>query len=315
MKRIIAIFVIAGCIFTACGNTNDAVDSTDKQDMISEVKEENNDKEIEFESDPKDKLESENEEEEPEQEKTFSLSEIWDGKEKYITFGSYEQDNNEENGKEPIEWEILGEDENGILIISRYTLDCVPYDENDMEVTWETCTLREWLNKKFYKKSFNDLEKMLINSVVLKKDDNEYWGTDAGNDTEDKIFCLSFREVEKYYDFTLFYDEAHKDAEGKYNMGYSQDLIIPATEYAKAKGAPMTSKWEISDDYYKELCEEYGYTEDGYKPRSSDWWLRTPGRLNDWACVVTTKGGIGEVHYLPVGGESIGIRPALYLKK
>ena len=68
-----------------------------------------------------------------------------DGKE-YIVFGSYEQDGNKKNGKEPIEWEVLGEDENGILVVSRYILDCQPYNKSPSHVTWKTCTLRKWLN-------------------------------------------------------------------------------------------------------------------------------------------------------------------------
>ena len=69
---------------------------------------------------------------------------IEDGKE-YIVFGSYVQGGYGENIK-PIEWEVLGEDENGILVVSRYILDCQPYNKSPSHVTWKTCTLRKWLN-------------------------------------------------------------------------------------------------------------------------------------------------------------------------
>ena len=67
-----------------------------------------------------------------------------DGKE-YIVFGSYEQDGNTKNGKEPIEWEVLGENDNGILVVSRYILDCQPYNKKSTGVFWET-----WFSKHCY---------------------------------------------------------------------------------------------------------------------------------------------------------------------
>ena len=48
--------------------------------------------------------------------KTKYKTKIEGGKE-YIVFGSYEQDDNTNNGKEPIEWEVLDENKNGILYV------------------------------------------------------------------------------------------------------------------------------------------------------------------------------------------------------
>ena len=41
----------------------------------------------------------------------------------YVKFGSYEQDNDESNGKEPIEWRVLDSKDGRKLLISRYALD------------------------------------------------------------------------------------------------------------------------------------------------------------------------------------------------
>ncbi|MBR5702019.1 MAG: hypothetical protein IKX47_06090, partial [Oscillospiraceae bacterium] len=68
---------------------------------------------------------------------------------KYFTLGRYEQDNKRENGPEPIQWMVLARDGDRVLVISRYVLDCVRYDEEYRRVTWETCTLRAWLNGEF----------------------------------------------------------------------------------------------------------------------------------------------------------------------
>ena len=50
------------------------------------------------------------------------------------------------------------------LIVSDYALQIMPYNENNEDVTWETCSLREWLNSSFYEKNFTEEEKA---SIVL----------------------------------------------------------------------------------------------------------------------------------------------------
>ena len=60
----------------------------------------------------------------------------------YIYFGEYEQDNEISTGKEAIEWLVLDKQEDKMLVISRYGLDCQPYHTEYEEITWETCSLR-----------------------------------------------------------------------------------------------------------------------------------------------------------------------------
>lgn len=76
----------------------------------------------------------------------------------YIIFGVYEQDGDLTNGPEPIEWEVLGTDSNGTLLVSRYILDCQPYNTEYVDVTWETCSLRAWLNDDFLNTAFTPFE-------------------------------------------------------------------------------------------------------------------------------------------------------------
>ena len=45
----------------------------------------------------------------------------------YVFFGHYEQDNNEENGKEEIEWLVLDRQGEDLLLLSLYGLDCQLY--------------------------------------------------------------------------------------------------------------------------------------------------------------------------------------------
>lgn len=105
-----------------------------------------------------------------------------------VTFGKYEQDNNGSNGKEDIEWIILARDGNKLLLISRMALDQKPYNEKKADVTWETCSLRNWLNASFYESAFDEEDKGYIVSTNVTADKNPKYNTPSGNDTKDNVF-------------------------------------------------------------------------------------------------------------------------------
>lgn len=223
----------------------------------------------------------------------------------YIIFGHYEQDNNIENGKEPIEWGILDENANGKLLISRYVLDAVPFNNEYAEVTWETCSLREWLNKDFLNEAFTKDEQVLIPKAHLKNSGIEMPG---GNDTDDQVFCLSLDEAAKYYKFT--YD--------KYSyFGFKKELISLPTEYAKAHGMRTFNAKDcidgpIGDEYWFD-----GYAPKGYQASIADlagtyWWLRTMGWDCD-ACAVFPNGLAGAHYESGVSAENYGVRPVLWI--
>ena len=115
-----------------------------------------------------------------------------------VFFGSYEQ-NYAINGKEDIEWIVLAREDNRILVISRYALDCQPYNTSYTDVTWETCSLRKWLNSTFLNDAFSAEEINMILSVNVSADKNPEYDTAPGNDTEDMVFLLSIAEVNKYF--------------------------------------------------------------------------------------------------------------------
>ena len=117
----------------------------------------------------------------------------------YVVFGSYEQDNNTSNGKEVIEWQVLEQKSNSLLLISRYLLDCKPYNIEYTDVTWEKSTLRAWLNGSFLKESFSAEEQVQIPTMTISADKNPKYDIDPGQDTLDKIFLLSINEAELYF--------------------------------------------------------------------------------------------------------------------
>ncbi len=116
-----------------------------------------------------------------------------------ITFGTYEQDNNISNGKEPIEWQVISKENNKLFIISKKALDCQKYNDFYTDVTWETCSLRSWLNNTFLNTAFSEKERSLIQNTTVFADKNPEYDTDPGNQSDDKVFLLSIKEAEKYF--------------------------------------------------------------------------------------------------------------------
>ena len=117
-----------------------------------------------------------------------------------IKFGSYPY--YKDGTEKPIEWQILEKFADGTaLVVSKYALDNVRYNETRTDVTWETSSIRKWLNNDFYNKAFRNLNKnLIIESYVVNKDNAEY-GTKGGNNTYDKMFLLSIEEAEKYFSY------------------------------------------------------------------------------------------------------------------
>ena len=206
-----------------------------------------------------------------------------------ITFGSYEQDNDLSNGPEPIEWIVLTFKGNHALIVSKMCLDAIPYNEEDASVTWETCTLRKWLNDTFYNTAFTDSEKTkIIESTIVNEDRNDFGGADGGNDTLDNVFLLSGKEIENP---GLAFDN--------YNRLGTPTNNRPGTptEYAKAHGANTLIQSQDENSW---------------------WWLRSPSvdpNSNDhnYAEAVFFDGSVSNGG-LRVDTKTTTVRPALWVE-
>lgn len=111
-----------------------------------------------------------------------------------VLWGSYEQDNNAFNGKEEIEWTVLDKADGKILVISKYILDCHPFNDTLAEVTWDNCTLRKWLNNDFLNAAFTSAEQKIIPTVQLSVNNDAEEDLLDGNVTQDKVFLLSVTE-------------------------------------------------------------------------------------------------------------------------
>ncbi len=131
-----------------------------------------------------------------------------------VEFGRYPQGKRGE--VEPLEWRVLETDGDTALLLTEKCVDCLPYNEKRKSVTWETCTLRKWMNNDFINKAFNSSEQISLVVSNNTNPDNPLWDTEGGKDTQDKVFALSIPEAQKYF------------ADSESRMAY-------ATDYAKSK--------------------------------------------------------------------------------
>ena len=197
----------------------------------------------------------------------------------YVTFGHYRQTKQKDDT--PIEWLVLDIQDGKALLITRYGIDNQKYNSSTTAVTWEHCFLRSWLNSTFMNVAFTDDEK---NVILLTDVDNSasqgYWETDAGNDTQDQVFLLSYAEANRYFNVNAD-DEANIAAR------------IAPTAYAYMMNAHADSACMTSDG-------------DG----AGWWWLRSPAESqSDVACVQPG----GYLKYHSVTAYSGCVRPAMWV--
>ena len=196
----------------------------------------------------------------------------------YVSFGRYPQT---AQGRDdtPIEWLVLARDGDKALLISRYALDCRPYNLKLERVTWASCGLRTWLNNTFLNEAFNEWENMALCGTMVEPDPNPEYATHQGYETFDKVFLLSTAETEKY----LTSDAARE--------------CIP-TEYAIKQGAYIPASIGIwNTDPTDKNCV---------------WWLRTSGFSSENGTYVYPEGRIsysGDT----VFRDSYAVRPAIWV--
>lgn len=90
----------------------------------------------------------------------------------YITFGTYPQ-TEAGNDESPIEWMVLERKGKNALLISRYGLDAQPFNNSNTDITWEECTLRQWLNITFFNKAFTRAERTLILTTAVDNSESQ----------------------------------------------------------------------------------------------------------------------------------------------
>ena len=114
---------------------------------------------------------------------------------------------------DPIEWDILTESSGKALIIANLILDSQDYYPNSSTSSfshngdtgyannYELSAIRNFLNDNFYNTAFNELQKVFIETTTVDNSaatttnsSNSY----ACNNTNDKMFLLSYKEATTY---------------------------------------------------------------------------------------------------------------------
>lgn len=271
-----------------------------------------------------------------------------------VTLGVYEQDSDETNGKEPIEWEVVGEKDGKYLLLSHYVIDYMPFDNGgawdvlmanqvlaDSFCTWDTSTVRAYLNSEFYNNAFSDKEKehiclvtnttgdwAEINDGRLGSDLSNMSYVPGGEDTQDYVFLLSMEEIREYFadDFwyhpNLVYDT------------YVPRLIASPTPYAIDSGLEPVHSWGYDAGDGFGVLDENGY-EKHWRNDDANWYWNIAfygkvhpdhmefGHFANWA--LRSPAGYANVPSLlfmkPQGNirfieaeEGLGLRPAMWVK-
>ena len=180
------------------------------------------------------------------------------------------------------EWRVLDRQNDKTLIITKKIIEQSPYHNSYRAITWADCSLREYLNGEFYDK-FSPADRSRIIPVINKNTDNQWYGTNGGEDTQDSIFLLSIEEVAcKYF------------GDSSANLYYQKE----------------------NKRYWFERKDE-----NNSKRRAGGWWwLRSPGRNGVKAVYIHGDGNIGiqgnNILKGNIGdGRCIGgVRPALWLR-
>ncbi len=205
-----------------------------------------------------------------------------------ITFGRYEQDNDLENGPEAIEWIVLDVEDSKALLLSKYGLEVKQYNARYVATTWETCTIRKWLNGDFLQTAFTEEEQQAI--LITEVGNSPAQGhsryqANSGNNTQDQIFLLSYQEANRYLDVTY---------EDRDNV----KARVAPTAHAIAHHA-----WQA-----KGMKTEEGVD-------AGRWWLRSPGRHPNRACHIVGPGCVRD-NQVTSGSRLFGYglaRPALWV--
>jgi len=172
-------------------------------------------------------------------------------------------------------WIVLDVQDGKVLILSEKILKHREYHSQNVAVTWESSSIRKYLNTKFLQTfSPSDRKRILDTKVVTH--DNPWYGTPGGAATTDKIFLLSLEEVVQYFG-----------------------------DSGKLKNRPG------QDDYFTDQYNQsrIAYDKDG---EDSVWWLRSPGAA-DSVSIISHGGVVGVKGDYAYYGFA-GVRPALWLK-
>jgi len=192
-----------------------------------------------------------------------------------IYFGNYVQSDEDGATPEPIKWRVLSVNGDDAFLLADKNLENIVYNELTETITWETCTLRTWLNGDFFDSAFSDDEQSAVLQTIVVNNNNPQYGTPGGNNTTDNVYLLSLEEAMNP------------------DYGFTSTVAASATR----------------------IAEDTAYVRKQNSSTNGYWWLRSPGSTNIngvYAAGVYSTGFIQMMGYY-VSTEVISIRPALHI--
>ena len=217
-------------------------------------------------------------------------------------FGSYWQEDTNGDGvadkkdeKTPIRWQVLESTEYDAFIIADRVIDSMPYNsatEDDGACTWETSSIRAWLNDEFLDNAFTKEEQAIIKKTTVKDNGNSSYSSDGGNDTRDKIYLISHKEI---LDTKYGFDK-------RFNFR-DKVKVAKATDYALNKDGLQYS-------YYTYTLEPGKMNT--YSDGACYWWGRTIGYYQCNALTINPEGSEWDTGNLM--GVYQGVRPVMHIK-
>ena len=129
-----------------------------------------------------------------------------------ITLGKYDQDGDASDGPEGIEWYIISKSDTQAILLSKYALILMPYNENGEAVPYADSTIRTYVNETFYNTAFTAEEKSYI--VPTKINEN-------GKESENNVFILTNDMFNKYVSTSSIMRVAKASEAAKPNSTYS----------------------------------------------------------------------------------------------
>ena len=200
---------------------------------------------------------------------------------------------------EPIKWRVLNRSGNDALLLADIALDDQKCNTNDEYVTWETSSMRSWLNgygasmnepktdyskKNFINSAFSSIQRNGIKTTSVVNNNSIIYGTESENNIADKVFLLAN-------------SEDYKDVATSYGFDFENDVY--------------------GDEAKRSRCSAYAYAMGTwrYHPIDNDerhtvyWWYHVVDK-DDMASSIDFSGnpvGVGVV------SDDIGVRPALHL--
>lgn len=232
----------------------------------------------------------------------------------YIKFGEYQG--------EKLNWIVMEKQEDKALLFNANVIDCKCYNEYEYcECTWETSSLRNWLNDDFYNTAFSNEEKnKILLTNVNNNDDIDFDASiKSGNNTDDYIFCLSRQENWNYFgQDTELVEKRYGNK--TYSIYVNLQAAAGATDYAKNVDNYGNKLSTTNESELDTVLDMMGKKDDGFLKRmlltQAAYWLRSHGDDVGCASYVDQYGEnfSGVLSGGTMNAGNVGVRPAMWVK-